>query len=305
MSAGRASRALLAGATVAFAAIVVLSACGAEKRPAPPNPAFATPDPFADAVWDDGRAEIAVYRGTMPRYGTPRPARARIIVVKEDLDVAQRVKSDGPPAAGRTRPVLKMNTILDFPTGTYDYHQMSSVFVDRESGALEKLAMSSTEGCGITYVEVLPRDAAWRHVSHSYWDGEADRELTLALRTERPTLAADALPLLLRRYDLARAATFPADLLPTQLSSRVAAPALVPATIEIAGRPDAHGLPVTVRSVDARGAPRVDRYWFDPASPHGLVRLERADGLVLERAKALRLAYWEKTAPGDEKLLEP
>ena len=89
------------------------------------------PDPFQGALWDDGRAEISVYRGTILRYGKLRPVRAKIIIVKEEMDLAQHVKADGGPVDGRTRTVLKMNTIFDYPTGTYDYHQMSSVCVDR------------------------------------------------------------------------------------------------------------------------------------------------------------------------------
>ena len=95
------------------------------------------------------------------------------------------------------------------------------------------------------------------------------------------------------------------DLLPSQLSSRVRATALVPATIEVVGVADGHGWPVLVRSVDAGGAPVVDRWWFDRAAPHGLVRFEGADSRTLERTKVLRLAYWEATKPGDEALLAP
>ena len=83
------------------------------------------------------------------------------------------------------------------------------------------------------------------------------------------------------------------------------ATALVPATIEVAGSADAVGWPVIVRSMDAQGAPVVDRWWFDRAAPHGLVRFEGADGRTLERAKVLRLAYWEATKPGDEALVAP
>jgi hypothetical protein len=297
-------------AVVTVGVLLLVGACGVAREPAATTasraPILAERDLFADPVWDDGQAEYSTYRGTMPHYGKPRPLSARIIIVKEDMDVAARVKVDGDPPAGGARTVLKVNYLHDFPTGTYDHHQMSSVFLDRASGSLEKLAMSSTEGCGITYVEVLPGASAWRHVSHSYWEGEGDRDLSLPTRSDRPTAAWDGLVLWLRRLDLARPQSFPVDLLPGQVSGRVRATALVPATIELPGRVDDRGWPVTVRVAAAEGTPeRVDRFWFEAAWPHGLVRLERADGAVLERVKTIRLDYWEKTDPGDEALVEP
>jgi hypothetical protein len=82
------------------------------------------------------------------------------------------------------------------------------------------------------------------------------------------------------------------------------------AHVEVVGRADRHGLPVTVRQERAssgQGAPRIDRYWFDPAWPHGLTRFESGgeDATVLERVKTMRVAYWQRTAPGDERLLAP
>jgi len=305
-------RPLRAIATVGV--LLLVGACGSAREPAATTatpggaPVLAARDLLGDALWDDGRAEYSTYRGTMPRYGKPRPLSARIIIVKEDMDIATRVKVDGAPVAGRTRSVIKLNYVQDFPTGTYAYHQMSSTFFNRSTGLLEKLAMSSTEGCGITYVEVLPAASVWRHVSHSYWAGEGDRDLSLPTRSDRPTLAWDGLALWLRRLDLARAQSFAVDLLPGQVSGRVRATALVPATIEVTGQVDDRGWPVTVRvtAVPAGDQPEsVDRYWFEAAWPHGLVRLERADGAVLERAKTTRLAYWNETDPGDEALVEP
>lgn len=262
---------------------------------------------LSDPLWDDGKAEVSTYRGTIVHYGKSRPLRVRLIAVKEDMDLAQRVKSDAGPVPGRTATVIKLNAIRDFPAGTYDYHQMSSSFLDRATGELLKLAMSSTEGCGITFVEVLPGVAGWRHVSHSYFDGEADRDLVLVPDARRRAVAADALPLWLRRLDLTHGQLATVDLLPGQLAGRVRDTTFVRATIDVAGTPDAHGLPVSVSFRDGPGqGSRTDRYWFDPAWPHPLVRFEGGrDATVFERVKTLRLAYWEKTDPGDERLLEP
>lgn len=270
-------------------------------------PRRAAHDVFADSLWDDGRAEITVYEGTIERYGVARPLAARIIVVKEDMDMEQSVKSAAGPVEGRTRPMLKQNLIRDFRTGTYDYHQMCSTFLDRRSGNVAKLVMSSSEGCGITFVELLPSSHGWDRVSHSYWDGEGDStQHGIDGEFGHPGTPMDALPLWLRRLDLESGQKFMAYLLPSQVSNRVASLRVMPWQIEIIGRADKNGLPVLVHDRSDPGASRTDRYWFDPVWPHPLVRFEGgADATVLTRVKTTRLAYWEKTAPGDEKLIEP
>lgn len=274
-------------------------------------------------MWDDGRAEFSDYRGTIQRYGTLRPLSARIIVVKEDMDAAQRVKSEAGPVAGKTFTVIKQNYSHDFRTGTYDYHQMCSTFLERATGALQKLVMSSTEGCGITFVELLPKTLplgarsfrpdrfppsnAWTRTSHSYWDGEADREESIAQTSGIVMLASDALPLWLRGLELKKAQSFVIDLIPSQIGNRVRPLRLIRSRIEVVGRSDRYGLPVRVMGIHAGASGKVfDQYWFDAAWPHPLVRFEGgADATVLERIKTKRLAYWQKTAPGDERLLMP
>jgi hypothetical protein len=270
-----------------------------------PEPRLAGRDLFADRLWDDGRAEISLYEGTIERYGKVRPLKARIIVVKEDMDTLQRVKSATGPGPG-TRPVLKQNFIQDFRTGTYDYHQMCSTFLDRATGRVEKLAMTSADGCGITSVEIRTEGGRVSREAHSYWDAQSGHEFVVA---DAAFLVADALPLWLRRLDLGRTQVFHTRLLPSQISNQVSPLDLPEAKIEVVGRPDRHGLLVRVHVLGGpdwqRESTREDRYWFDPAWPHPLVRFEGGnDPTVLTRVRTIRLAYWNETAPGDERLLE-
>jgi len=276
------------------------------------GPYLATRDLFADPIWDDGQAEYTIYRGSIERYGARRPLEARLIVVKEDMDVAQRVKSEKGPVPGKTWSVLKQNYSQDFTTGTYDYHQMSSVFLDRRSGLLHKLTVSSQEACGLTFARLAFADEGVRRVLHSYWDGEGDREEVGEIprgRRDR-VVAEDALPLWLRRLDLTRPQAFSLEVLPAQLSNRAQALVFPRMGVEVVGRPDRHGLLVRVgqnlNSDTIHEGARVDRYWFDPVWPHPLVRFEGSkDATVLERVKTMRIAYWKENAPGDERLLEP
>jgi hypothetical protein len=296
-------------AVCALAAVLLLAAGEAlaasiPKEAGPPGPAWATPAFAADKLWDDGKAEFSVYRGTIERYGVTRPVTAKIIAVKEDMNDAQHVKSDRGPVAGRTTTVLKLNYLHDFETGMYAYHQMTSTFLDRSTMQLRKLAMSSTEGCGVTYVEILPMASGWRHVSHSYFDGEGDRDVVIAPLAGRPAVAWDGLALWLRALDLTIPQRFEIALLPSQLASRARNAAFVRATVVITPA-TAAGVTARVSYTDRDGKPRVDTFVFAAAAPHVLTHLERGDGLTLDLVKTQRIAYWEKTRPGDEKLLEP
>lgn len=301
---------------VVFLAVLACASAGQPSRAAsrvldraaPAPPRLAARNFLADRLWDDGRAEVSVYTGTIERYGAVRPLAARIIVVKEDMNTAQLVKSAAGPRTGRTRPVLKLNYLHDFTTGTYDYHQMCSSFLDRATGEVAKLAMSSTDGCGITYVEIRTDGQRVSRQSHSYWEDESKSEGDV-VSAGGPFVVSDALPLWLRRLDLGHAQVFHTRLLPSQVSNRVASLDLPKAKIEVVGRADRHGLLVRVRSMGGpdwqREFTREDRYWFDPAWPHPLVRFEGGnDPTVLTRVRTTRLAYWNETDPGDERLLE-
>jgi len=267
--------------------------------------------PFAlDPLWDDGKAEFSTYSGTTERYGKPRPTTARIIVVKEDLQYSTLVKSDAGPKPGRTLEVLKMNLIADFPTGTYTYHQMASLFLARASLEVLKETMSHTEGCGITFVRVGPKHGRLTHEAHSYWDGEADREVPVVWPAEsRKHLWWDALPVSLRPWaegpDRFEERVW---LLPAQVSGKSPVESTRPVAATLRGEgsspldvPAGHFATRRIAVISPSGT---DVFWFDQRAPHVLVRLETAAGrrLVLERTQ--RLDYWNHRDPGDEKLVE-
>lgn len=287
--------------------LVAIAGCG--RAAAPPAPA--APIAFgADRTWDDGRAEFSTYRGWTRRYGIARPTTVHMIVVKEDLVRATLVKSDSGSVPGRTREALKLNVIADFPTGTYAYHQMASVFFDRANLEVLKESMSHTEGCGITTVRIGLHDGRWLHEAHSYWDGEADRTVPLAWPgDDRPRLFWDALPVSLRPWCDARDdRTWSVWLLPTQLAGRSPLASTRPAEATIL-RADGGALDVPAGRFDAvrmtvASAAGEDTLWFDARPPHVLLVLATHAGRRIELEKTQRIDYWNHTAPGDEKLVE-
>ena len=286
-----------AGPALTALLLVALSAagCGTQRAEALDG---LTAELARDALWDDGNAEFSVYDGRTRLERRERSFEAKIIVVKEDFVRQQLVKSDHGPLPGKTFEVLKMNLVRDIPTGLYTFHQMVSVFCDRQNLQPVKYAASSLESCGLVSVVAKPRDGSLQHVSHSYWDEEGDRTLML----EWPPNAAfyDALPLWLRGFDLEAPARFQIELLPTQWRNRVGTPELTRASVEFLGPDTARGGRLAVR---LRRGEVEDRLWFEAENPHVLWRWEMGDGTTLVLRRTMRVPYWQRTAPEDQALL--
>lgn len=291
---------------MAFAAAVLIAASVADTAPR----ATGEVNVLADRLWDDGKAEFSIYTGITPRYGQARTTEMRLIVVKEDLFRDALVKSERGPLPGRTLEALKLNLVADFQTGTYTYHQMVSVFFDRATMEVLKETMSHTESCGITFARIGPKRGRWVHEVHSYWEGEADREVPIEwARDGRVRLLWDGLPVSLRRWVAGgpEPRTVEAWLLPSQISgrspiqntrpvlARITIGATAPLTVP-AGHFDA-------RRVDVSAGPGLDRLWFDAAFPHPLLKMETSWGRKLELARTLRLDYWNHHMNGDERVL--
>jgi hypothetical protein len=234
------------------------------------------------ALWDDGKAEYCAYNVTWARYGHHFDGRALLILVKEPWAPDLEVKADTPRQNGFE--VLKLNHIRDVPTGIYTYHQMASVFVRRDTGALRKLAATSAEACGVTTAEMVGGTLETR----TYFDGQGDRSQPWPAGA----LPEDGLPLYLRNYVAGRA---PATLtvFPSLMQTRF--PALEPAAWKVEKKKVDDGVELRLTNGPAWLA-----YTFETAPPHRLLRFEREDGTAYRLAKCDRIAYWEKHNPGDE-----
>jgi len=288
-----------------LAVLMALALAGLAGRAA----AEARRQSFAEnPLWDDGRSELSQYEGTTLRYGEPRPTRARIVIVKEDMLRDTRVKSERGPVPGKTVEVLKVVFVAEFPTGSYFYRQAATTFLERKSLEVLKESMSHFDGCGITYVRVGPKQGRVVHEAHSYWEGEADREVPLVW----PAGGAqhvfwDALPLWLRGQ-IAGGGASKVFLLPSQVAGRSPIEATKPVLATIRWS-DAGTIAVPAGRFAAKLAEVVtpggaDRFWFAAAFPHVLLRMETTAGRSLELKKTQRLDYWNHHALGDEKLIE-
>jgi hypothetical protein len=286
-------------------ALCVATFVAAAAEPSAPSiPVLPAPAPRSgdstwrrDGLWDDGRAEFCAYEVTWARYGALYRGRALIVLVKEPWAPDLDVKADTPRPGGFD--VLKLNHVRDVPTGIYTYHQMASIYLRRDDGAIQKIAATSSEACGISTAEMTRGELR----THSYFDGQGDR----VVRWPRGAVPEDALPALLRDY--VASASVPASLavFPSLLMGRFAS--LAPVLYRV-HRGEAGSLRVEAgdfRTIEIRLERDGDAlaYDFEVATPHRLVRFRRRDGTEYRLARGDRLAYWTMHDPGGENWLPP
>ncbi len=128
--------------------------------------------------WFAGEAEITSYELEQSRYGESREGIAVLIYVTEDFVPELQVKADA--RNDENIPVLKLNATKNFITGIYPYSIMESTFFPLEgnSHAL-KITASIQEWCGQVYMQLNNRKG-FEVVSHSYFQQEADQEMSLS-----------------------------------------------------------------------------------------------------------------------------
>lgn len=259
--------------------------------------------------WGDGRAELNGYRLVQPRYGAPRPGTALLVFVTEDFSDSLRVKADpGRHPASDVSPVMKLNAVRDFQTGIYDYNVMTSVFARVAAGwPVSKVSFSSQEWCGHVYQQLIPRGGRIASVSHSYFDGEADRAHDLPHPPDG--VFEDALPIILREWGgpfLRRGDSRKVSFLPSLLASRLQHRPLAWSQAVISLAPEvsrvtvpAGRFEVVTWTVAPEGAARAT-YQFEAAAPYRLVRWTTETGEEASLLGSERLAYWKLNGPGGE-----
>ncbi len=127
--------------------------------------------------WYAGDAEITSYSLEQARYGEIRKGDAVLIYVTEPFSADKQVKADNYDKSNV--PVLKLNTTKNYITGIYPYSIMTSSFCPvRNDDHAIKVTFSSQEWCGQVYAQLNNR-STFEIASHSYFESEADQNLTL------------------------------------------------------------------------------------------------------------------------------
>ena len=260
-------------------------------------------------MWSDGKAEINGYAVTHPRYGDVRPGEAILIFVTETMRHDARVKTDTERVD--SFPVVKLNAVLDFQTGIYDYNIMTSTFVplsgETPRGVATKSTFSMQEWCGNTHAEIRathefgePVSGLSFHTSH-YFDDSPVENADLSIPEN--AVMADALPVLVRGLAgsfIAPGDTMNAELLPRLVdvhtrhtavdwqSSQLTRSLNSEITEVPAGRYATHT--VTIKQSDTT----VLAYHVEAAPPHRLIAWDGANGERGELTGSIRAKYWHQ-----------
>jgi len=259
--------------------------------------------------WSDGRAEVSSYEVVQPRYGEMRAGYGVMIFVTEDIHRDTHIKVESPLSAQKRLYVLKLNNVLKFNTGMYDYSVMTSVFSEVEAAeyafALRKISLSAQEWCGHVFDEVQVRGGRLNGTLNSYFESEGRREYQL--ERERNFASEDGLLIRMRELKgelLATGERMELQLLPGLWSLRMAHAehALVAATLD-------KGEVVEIESRGAQLAAHIwtletaagwKKYWIEKAYPHRILRWEHSDGGRGELKKTIRVPYWSLHDNADE-----
>lgn len=248
------------------------------------------------SFWDDGMAEVSVYRGTRVIYGTSRPTEEIHYLVKEPWNPKLGVKSDTPSQVE----AVKLNRVITTATGTYTYHQMLSGFFDRSGAGLLRLVLSHHEACGASYKSVIPKGKGLEMSYHTYWDGEGSGKLDIA-GADADTIYFDNLPLHVRAWlSEGRAGEFKVKLFPTILSSKLNRPIraqLEDGLVNVILGKETH----IVQVVTSLGKETI---LVEAQYPFIMKEWKRPDGTLIKLHKTQRIPYWQLNRLGDEKLLE-
>jgi hypothetical protein len=257
--------------------------------------------------WKSGLAEISSYDITEERYGEMRKAQGVLIFVYEEVNLDTRIKveSDKTPL-DRQIPVLKLNNVLKFTTGIYDYSILTSVFAGLSGHGIErhfqpqKISFSSQEWCGHVYQQIIPRKSGLVSEMHSYFEAEGDAKSTIPYPVGN-VYYEDELPILLRELDgefLEIGSTLKLQLVPSlwERRKRHENLAFSPATLikdqdqtfSFQGKPTA-----TIKwTLENHGT--VTTFHIETEIPHKLLAWENSRGENATLLKSVRKPYWGK-----------
>jgi len=268
-----------------------MTSCAAEPPPFPETSAETAED-----YWFD-KAELTRYELKQMRYGEMREGESVLIYVTEPFLEDQQVKHEF-GSGDSAVPVLKLNRIRSFVTGIYDYRLMASIFHPVYETGPEptglKIAMSSTEWCGLTFQQVNRRNGELNVELRSYFQAEADQNVALpSVWTEdelwlRIRLDPDSLP------------TGSFQILPELFYQRLAH--LQPEAQKARGALNLKTTPATYK-IEIPTLKRTLTVRFEPTYPHRILGWqETVDGTLFSEGKAThseRLYYWERNQNAD------
>jgi len=236
-------------------------------------------------LWDDGRAEIAVFDAQRVVDGRPIAHDCTLVTTKEDFTKAYWTRADWPYGDKPVVAVLRQSQLSTIPDASFPTH-WATTFVFERAGApkLAKMTLSSQDADASSFKEFQ----LWRETPTmrfaSPWDGEGTGERTLPLHGANVRFEEE-LPLLVRMLKFEDGLQARFELEPSQQTSKAPAPIPSQAILTVVrpanalatsiGRfePDAAWLVV----VETRDGRSID-FLVEDAPPNRLLGWSHADG---------------------------
>ena len=243
-----------------------------------------------NSYWGDGKAEFNIYDAQIVRDGAPRPCEVLHVLVREQFDPKQLVKTDKPNLPDAIS-VLKLNQILHVPIGLFVHQQMHSNFWRIDNAQLLKFSLTSSDSIGNTYKEARRENASLTYEYRTSSDGMGAGKEDIVIPANG--YFYDELPWLVRTIDFQKPSTpFEAQLAGTVINSKKDSFVFKPAKISFKA---------TEREIDVavEHAGGADHFILDRDFPNLLRQWSAADGSRLKMKRSLKVAYWNYNKPGD------
>ncbi|MEQ8472649.1 MAG: hypothetical protein RIC35_15765 [Marinoscillum sp.] len=249
----------------------------------------------SNSLWDDGKAEVAIYNAERIVYGEPRQFEYVYVLVKETFNEAFHVKTDD-YERNDLYAVMKVNKFCRIETLKYPYHYLTSVFFRRENPTqVHKLTNTSQEWCGNTAKSFLEKGNKYEFQYMSYWDGQGNG----ITKIDKSPWFEDQLSYTLRALKFEDGLEFEVEMYPSQVSSIAAVPKSESASITVskAEKSELANLDSTFISnpwkisISRADGPDLT-YWINGDYPNTLLKMESTDGRKLSLKSLERDAYW-------------
>jgi hypothetical protein len=249
----------------------------------------------SDKIWEDGKAEVAIYDAERNVYGKIRSYEYVCILVKETFNSEYQVKTDD-YSRNDLFDVMKINKFARIETDKYPYHYLSSLFLTREDPVhLYKFTHSSQEWCGNTFKHIGQQNNQYEYHYDSYWDQEGRGSTSLP----PDVLFEDQLSYTLRTLNFKNGTSFGCRIVESQITNKATTPRIYDATISV-NKNDEN--PEGLESYDPKNIWEIrvqldtdknNYYWIDGSSPNELLKMTAWDGRKLILKRIYRDAYWQ------------
>ncbi len=249
----------------------------------------------SEKIWEDGKAEVAIYQAERNVYGKSRSYDYVYILVKETFNKEYQVKTDDYTRTDLLD-VMKINKFARIETDEYPYHYLSSIFLKREDPVrLYKFTNSSQEWCGNTFKHFSQKNDQYEYEYDSYWDGEGCGSMTLP----PDVLFEDQLSFTLRSLKFENGASFNCGIVESQITNRATAPKIYNAIIAIhKNEKKLEGMesydPGNIWEIQVHlDNEKTNFYWIAGTYPNELLKMTAWDGRKLLLKHIYRDAYWQ------------